>query len=345
MEALDQLDEMERAKASSLPPIRFDEKGDVSFGIHWREQTEWSRRSVAAKERWKDPIEKSDALKKRMESKRQAQGKKKKATRKQDKDSAVATQGKEEGDQDPRTEGKKRKSDKLRQLHQDQGTWLTERLLSDSEVRKGSLEWRLAKRERSKSSDEAEGTELDEQKEAMLRARKREYMRRHQADKTECLQGTVRRKDCKETVKVWGRLTLGMERGKGKKQNEKDFNSSLTRVSAVLLVNIALNSQYRLPLPRLRLDLKNVDCHYLTLVSAEQRVTGEDSESSRGGAGFKDQASEGGAHFDEEGDGFLPKDVDLRSLRLGALPYSHNKIMEEQGPPAPLPLPQPRAAS
>lgn len=67
---------------------------------------------------------------------------------------------------------------------------------------------------------------------------------------------------------MWGRVTLAMVRSEGKKQNEKDFNSSLTRVS-VSLVDIALNSQYRLPLPWLRLDLKNVDCHYLTQVSAE----------------------------------------------------------------------------
>ena len=53
---------------------------------------------------------------------------------------------------------------------------------------------------------------------------------RHQADKTDCLQGTARRKDCKETGRVWGRVTLAMVRSEGKKQNERDFNSSLTRV-------------------------------------------------------------------------------------------------------------------
>jgi len=115
----------------------------------------------------------------------------------------MAAKAKENLNLQDKADGKSRKSAKLRQLHEDQSAWLAERLLPDSEVRKGSLEWRLAKRERYRqaalariqkreASDEAQvmGEAKIREKEEKVRAKKREYMRRYrERKKLEALEG------------------------------------------------------------------------------------------------------------------------------------------------------------
>jgi hypothetical protein len=69
MEALDSLDEVERSMASkSGEEGKFDDKGDVSFGLRIEMSSGWSKKSVEARSRWKDPEYRKKVIRKRESS-------------------------------------------------------------------------------------------------------------------------------------------------------------------------------------------------------------------------------------------------------------------------------------
>ena len=66
MEALDSLDEVERSMASkSGEEGKFDDKGDVSFGLRIEMSSGWSKKSMEARSRWKDPEYRKKVIRKR----------------------------------------------------------------------------------------------------------------------------------------------------------------------------------------------------------------------------------------------------------------------------------------